>query len=111
MRLRPPLFCRTCFLLSARCAILNLYDNIADRWSKKCPFRSDLITPLPEHIDNGETEIHVFYAKKMGEKYLERYNKYFKNPVIHELDMRHEELLGVHPEDWCALVREICCQR
>lgn len=47
----------------------------------------------------------------MGKKYLERYNKYFKNPVIHELDMRHEELLGVHPEDWCALVREICCQR
>lgn len=71
-------------------------------------FRSDLITPLPEQIDNGETEIHVFYAKKMGEKYLERYKKYFKDPVIHEHDMRHEELLGVYPEDWCSLVEKIC---
>lgn len=88
------------------------YDmSFITKESLKNQFRSDLITPLPEHIDNGETEIHVFYAKKMGEKYLERYNKYFKNPIIHELDMRHEELLGVHPEDWCALVREICSQR
>lgn len=71
-------------------------------------FQSDLITPLPEQIDNGETEIHVFYAKKMGEKYLKRYKKYFKNPVIHEHDMRHEELLGVYPEDWCSLVEKIC---
>lgn len=71
-------------------------------------FRSDLITPLPKQIDNGETEIHVFYAKKMGEKYLERYKKYFKDPVIHEQDMRHEELLGVYPEDWCSLVETIC---
>lgn len=30
-------------------------------------FKSDLTTPLPEGIDNGETKIHVFYAKKMGE--------------------------------------------
>ncbi len=71
-------------------------------------FQSDLITPLPEQIDNGETEIHVFYAKKMGEKYLKRYKKYFKNPVIHEQDMRHEELLGLYPEDWCSLVEKIC---
>ena len=71
-------------------------------------FKSDLITPLPTGIDNGETQIHVFYAKKMGEKYLERYKKYFKDPVIHEQDMRHEEFLGVYPEDWCKLVKEIC---
>ena len=44
----------------------------------------------------------------MGEQYLERYKKYFKNPVIHEHDMRHEELLGVYPEDWCSLVEKIC---
>ena len=71
-------------------------------------FYSDLVTPLPEQIDNGETEIHVFYAKKMGRKYLERYRKHFKNPVIHELDLRHEEYLGVYPQEWCGLVREIC---
>lgn len=71
-------------------------------------FKSDLVTPLPTGIDNGETQIHIFYAKKMGEKYLERYRKYFKSPIIHEQDMRHEEFLGVYPENWCKLVKEIC---
>ena len=75
--------------------------------SLKNQFRSDLATPLPTQTDNGETEIHVFYAKKMGEKYLERYRKYFKNPVIHEQDLRHEELLGVYPHKWCELVKQI----
>lgn len=74
-------------------------------------FRSDLTTPIPEQIDNGETQIHVFYAKKMGEKYLERYKKYFKNPVIHEQDMRHEEFLGVYPDECCELVKDICLER
>lgn len=76
--------------------------------SIKNQFRSDLVTRLPEQIDNGETSIHVFYAQKMGEKYLARYKKYFKNPVIHTQDLRHEELLGVYPEQWCALVKRIC---
>ena len=58
-------------------------------------FRSDLTTPLPEQIDNGE-------------KYLARYQKHFKNPIIHEQDLRHEELLGLYPKDWCALVETIC---
>ena len=69
-----------------------------------------MTTPLPEQIDNGETEIHVFYAKRMGEKYLERYRRYFKQPVIHEQNMRHEEFLGLHPHKWCALVERICLQ-
>ena len=76
--------------------------------SIKNQFRSDLTTPLPVGIDNGETEIHVFYAKKMGEKYLARYRKHFKSPVIHEQELRHEELLGLYPADWCALVEKIC---
>ncbi len=76
--------------------------------SLKNQFRSDLVTRLPEQIDNGETTIHVFYAKKMGGKYLGRYHKYFRNPVIHTQDMRHEELLGVYPDQWCALVKDIC---
>lgn len=85
------------------------YDmSFITKESLKNQFKSDLTTPLPEQIYNGETQIHVFYAKKMGEKYLARYNKYFKSPVIHEQDMRHEELLGVHPKEWCALVEEIC---
>lgn len=76
--------------------------------SLKKQFKSDLVTPLPLQIDNGETKIHIFYASKMGEKYLERYKKYFKNPVIHTQNMRHEEFLGVYPDEWCALVKDIC---
>ena len=59
-------------------------------------------------FDEADTENYVFYAKKMGEKYLERYRKYFRDPVIHEQNLRHEELLGVYPEEWCKLVRKIC---
>ena len=85
------------------------YDmSFISKESLKCQFKSDLTTPLPKGIDNKETEIHVFYAKKMGEKYLDRYKLYFKNPVIHEQDMRHEEFLGVYPHEWCELVKEIC---
>ena len=37
-----------------------------------------------------------------------RYEQHFARPIIHEQDMRHEELLGVYPEDWCSLVEKIC---
>ncbi len=85
------------------------YDmSFITKESVKNQFRSDLVTPLPKQIANGETEIHVFYAKKMGEKYLKRYYKYFKSPVIHEQDMRHEEFMGLHPKEWCTLVQKIC---
>lgn len=85
------------------------YDmSFITKESLKNQFKSDLITRLPEKIDNGETEIHVFFAKKMGDKYLKRYKKYFKNPIIHTQNMRHEELLGVYPDRWCALVKDIC---
>lgn len=87
----------------------NKYDmSFITKESLKNQFKSDVITPLPKQIDNGETKIHVFYAKKMGEKYLERYRTYFKNPVIHEKDLRHEELFGVYPKEWCELVKSIC---
>lgn len=70
-------------------------------------FYSDLITPLPDGIDVPGTEIHIFYALKMGEKYRARYLQHFARPVIHELDLQHEELLVRFPERWAALVREI----
>lgn len=85
------------------------YDmSYITRESLRNQFVSDLVTPLPRQIDNGETVIHVFYAAKMGEKYLQRYETYFKAPVIHRQNMRHEEFLGLHPAEWCALVEEIC---
>ena len=39
---------------------------------------------------------------------MARYQKHFKNPIIHEQDLRHEEFLGLYPKDWCALVETIC---
>lgn len=85
------------------------YDmSFITRRSLKNQFYSDLVTPIPDHINSETTEIHIFYAKKMGEKYLLRYRQHFQNPVIHEHDLRHEELLGVYPDQWVKLVKEIC---
>lgn len=75
--------------------------------SCKNQFYSDLITPLPNKIDVSGTEIHVFYALKMGEKYRARYARHFAHPVIHEQNMQHEELLACHPKEWTALVKSI----
>ncbi len=75
--------------------------------SCKTQFYSDLITPLPDKIDVPGTEIHIFYALKMGEKYRERYLRHFAHPVIHEQDLQHEELLACYPEEWARLVKRI----
>ena len=75
--------------------------------SCKNQFYSDMVTPLPDHWD-GPTSIHIFYALKMGEKYRTRYQQHFAHPVIHEQDLQHEELLACYPEQWAALVKEIC---
>ena len=75
--------------------------------SCKNQFYSDLVTPLPDGIDPAGCEIHIFYALKMGEKYRARYEKHFARPVIHELDLEHEELLACRPEQWAELVRSI----
>lgn len=75
--------------------------------SCKNQFYSDLVTPLPDKLDTP-TEIHVFYALKMGEKYRARYLQHFAHPILHEQDLRHEELLVRYPDRWAALVKEIC---
>ena len=75
--------------------------------SCKNQFYSDLITPLPEKIAVPGTEIHVFYALKMGEKYRERYERHFAHPVLHEQNLQHEELLACYPEKWAQLVKSI----
>lgn len=68
-------------------------------------FYSDLITPLEDNISVPGTAVHCFYAAKMGTQYLERYRKHFKDPVIHQFDMEHEELLVLYPERWAKEVK------
>ena len=75
--------------------------------SCKNQFYSDLVTPLPDKIDVPGTQIHIFYALKMGEKYRARYEQHFAHPVIHEQDLQHEELLACYPERWAQLVKAI----
>ena len=75
--------------------------------SCKNQFYSDLITPLPDKIDAQNTQIHIFYALRMGEKYRARYLQHFAHPVIHEQDLQHEELLACYPEKWAQLVKSI----
>ena len=70
-------------------------------------FYSDLVTPLEEGISVPGTAVHCFYAAKMGDEYLTRYRKHFKDPVIHRFDMEHEELLVLYPQRWAEEVRNI----
>lgn len=72
--------------------------------SMKNQFCTDLYTKVGEKIKVPGTTIHVFYAKKMGEKYRKRYEAHFANPDIIEFDLRHEELL-LDADRW---VREVC---
>ena len=71
-------------------------------------FYSDLITQLEDQISVPGTTVHCFYAVKMGEEYLSRYQKHFANPVIHQFDMEHEELLVLYPQQWDEKVKEVC---
>lgn len=74
-------------------------------------FYSDLVTPLEEKISALGTIVHVFYAKKMGEMYLERYHKHFQNPDICEHDLQHEEMLLSYPEKWAEEIKRVTGKR
>ncbi|WP_026664420.1 2-hydroxy-6-oxo-6-phenylhexa-2,4-dienoate hydrolase [Butyrivibrio sp. FC2001] len=80
-------------------------DEVADKFmecfakfspqSIKNEYYTDLLTYLNEDIHVEHTRAHFIYANKMGEKYLKRYKKYFRDPDIREFDMQHEQwLLG-----------------
>ncbi|MCM1124585.1 MAG: alpha/beta hydrolase [Eubacterium sp.] len=71
-------------------------------------FYSDLVTPIENGIDPPATVVHIFYAVKMGEKYLERYHTHFKNPDIRRHEMQHEELLVCYPGQWTEEIRNCC---
>ena len=75
--------------------------------SCKNRFYSDLVTPLPEKIAVPGTEIHIFYALKMGAKYRARYERHFAHPILYEQDLWHEELLACYPAQWAQLVKSI----
>lgn len=76
-------------------------DEAADRFmqcfsrfkpeSIKNEYYTDLLTQLDKDIYVEHTKVHFIYANKMGEKYLKRYKKYFRNPDIREYDMQHEQ--------------------
>lgn len=61
--------------------------------SIKNEYTSDLLTWLQDDIHVEHTRVHFIYANKMGEKYLKRYKKYFRDPEIREFDMQHEQWL------------------
>ena len=56
-------------------------------------YYTDLLTHLNDDIYVEGTKAHFIYANKMGEKYLRRYKKYFRDPDIREFDMQHEQWL------------------
>ena len=56
-------------------------------------FYSDYITPLENDIHVDGTTVHIIYAKKMGEKYEQRYHQHFRDPDIIPFDMPHEAWL------------------
>lgn len=74
-------------------------DKFMDCFAKFSPvsikneYYSDLLTWLDEDIHVEHTKVHFIYAGKMGEKYLKRYKKYFRDPDIREFDMQHEQWL------------------
>ena len=78
-------------------------DETADRFmgcferfspeSIKNEYYTDLLTWLKHDIHVEGTKVHFIYANKMGEKYLKRYKKYFRDPEIREFDMQHEQWL------------------
>ncbi len=56
-------------------------------------YYTDLLTWLRDDIHVENTKVHFIYAARMGEKYLKRYRKYFRDPEIREFDMQHEQWL------------------
>ncbi len=61
-------------------------------------FYSDYVTPLADDIHVDSTTIHVIYALQMGVKYGRRYRQHFRDPDIHEFDMKHE--VWLYDDKW-----------
>ena len=84
-------------------SFFEMNDETADRFmacfakfspvSIKNEYYTDLLTHLKDDIYVENTKVHFIYANKMGEKYLKRYKKYFRDPDIREFNMQHEQWL------------------
>ena len=84
-------------------SFFEMNDETADRFmdcfskfkleSIRNEYYIDLLTHLKDDIHVEGTKVHFIYANKMGEKYLRRYKKYFRDPDIREFDMQHEQWL------------------
>ncbi len=61
-------------------------------------FYSDYITKLDDDIHADGTTVHIVYALQMGEKYGRRYRRHFRDPDIHEFDMKHE--IWLYDDTW-----------
>ena len=82
-------------------SFFEMSDETADRFmgcfskfkpeSIKNEYYTDLLTWLRDDIHAENTKVHFIYANKMGEKYLKRYKKHFRDPEIREFDMQHEQ--------------------
>ncbi|MBQ8556104.1 MAG: alpha/beta hydrolase [Clostridia bacterium] len=89
-------------------AMMGLADRsmtFVKQRSIRSQFYSDLVTPLGDAICVKDTTVHCFYARKMGDMYLQRYKQHFASPDIVTHDLLHEELLLCQPEKW---VQEVC---
>lgn len=71
-------------------------------------FYSDLVTEIENGLDVSGSAIHVFYAQKMGEKYLKRYQQHFPHADIRIQNMEHEELFLCHHDLWLREVLSCC---
>ena len=83
---------------------LTFVDSFIDSMKSLNPrtisreFYSDYVTPLEDDIHVDGTRVHIIYALKMGEKYGKRYRQHFRDPDIHEFDMKHE--VWLYDEQW-----------
>lgn len=74
-------------------------DRFMDCFEKFSPesirneYYTDLLTWLDDDIHVAHTKAHFIYANKMGEKYLNRYKRHFRDPDIRAFDMQHEQWL------------------
>ena len=84
-------------------SFFEMDDRTADRFmecfskfspeSIKNEYYTDLLAHLQDQISVEGTKVHFIYAEKMGEKYLKRYRKYFRDPEIRFFPMQHEQWL------------------